>query len=98
MIIIYFDTRENIVMGEKTEMYHVESTCVCVCVSYNYHISAIGKHSQAQDEHGRGAAETEEMNKHFSESRTGAWARLRHRGHPETLKQLSWHPPAGHQP
>lgn len=33
VIIIYFDTRENIVMGEKTEMYHVESTCVCV-----YHI------------------------------------------------------------
>lgn len=96
MIIIYFDTRENIVMGEKTEMYHVED--LHVCLSYNYHISAIGKHSQVQDEHRRGAAETVEMNKRFSESRTGAWARLRHRGHPETLKQLSWHPPAGHQP
>ena len=50
MIIIYFDTRENIVLGEKTEMYHVEDQHVCL--SYNYHISAIGKHSQAQDEHG----------------------------------------------
>lgn len=49
MIIIYFDTQENIVMGEKTEMYHVED--LYVCLSYNYRISAIGKHSQAQDEH-----------------------------------------------